>query len=1400
MNKIYKVIWSKVKHQYVVTSEFAHSCTKGTGSRVGKSALAALAAFVLTAGVGGVQAESIVLIGTVNEDEFSTSTPLSTDNVKYVIEGQELDITVTGLNDSGIIGGTASTYGLAIGENSNAYVGGVAVGSGSNASGVNAVAVGRDSHATADGASTFGYHSTANAAHSVALGDFSTATEDNTVSVGNDTLKRRITNVADGTKETDAVNLKQLNTKTAGMVQWDPELDNEGNPTGKYTNDIHGVTLENGTINAANGGDIGGLHVDTAGTMWEQNRDGSFGLMYSEGNMELSGAFTTANDQFNVDADGTVHGFVGNTSYRISNDGASFYNSNNLMSVTSEGVKLQAGSTSAMTVNRAGVDFTTAQGTTSIKGNVITTGTVQGLSNTTWNGTTTDETRAATEGQLAALSTTVSTNNEGVVRWDKDDAGKYVDGSLRGMHFLGKEGIVSFGADNKVLINGTMGQVIADSVGANDVTTQSFTAGNGKVKVGKDGKLSTTGEVLMQNGKGESLAMTDGGLNLMTTDDNGTSMVTVANGKVNLMGGGNTTVTVDGNGTTFGTLTGDAKTTISGGSITTGSLTVDSLTAANGAVKIYDNGIVQAGDKILLNSSMGQVIADSVGANDVTTQSFTAGNGKVKVGKDGKLSTTGEVLMQNGKGESLAMTDGGLNLMTTDDNGTSMVTVANGKVNLMGGGNTTVTVDGNGTTFGTLTGDAKTTISGGSITGLTNQKWNGATDDASRAATEGQLADLSTTVSTNNEGVVRWDTDGDGNYQEGYLTAKHQLIAGGGNLKVDEEGVHLKTADEYFGDSTEPSSYYLDMTNENGISFGHSDGASVTVGENGTTFTYGDQSTIINGNNITTFGANGVTDGQISTGHVYASQDMYIGGNEDANKVATMGDLGTEIGEATEGVVRWDKTTNDKGETIYQEGQLTVDNLNTTTLRAGNGHFYVADDGSFAITNGDNLPTFSVGNDGSMNAAGGKFQVSNTGEVVAQDMYVGSKSETNAVVTKGELDSAVSDMTNNSVQWDDPQTKESINGVGLKDGKVTADTINVGDGALVVDKSGNTTVGGDLNVEGDLKVNGDYVATAGQINDIKTDVSGIKTEIGVDENGNYKTIDNGAGDVITGINNNTSYIKGIKDQIGATGENGALNLSNGATTIEGGINQNTTAIQQNSQAINSLGHRVSDLGDEIDSVGAISAALAGLHPLDYDGTGSKFQISAAMGTYDGTQAAAIGGFYHFNRDVMLSLGGATSFEGDKKTAANIGVTFRVGEGASGKTVSNDILARLEAMDQKIAALEQENKELKNVLGAIDTSLSKEFPDVPANHWAYEAVTKLAGNDVVDGYPDGEFHGDRTMTRYEMAEIIYKAMNRGAKVDQKLVEEFKPEMEQVAANETAQAQSAPAQEAPAQDAQ
>ena len=265
-------------------------------------------------------------------------------------------------------------------------------------------------------------------------------------------------------------------------------------------------------------------------------------------------------------------------------------------------------------------------------------------------------------------------------------------------------------------------------------------------------------------------------------------------------------------------------------------------------------------------------------------------------------------------------------------------------------------------------------------------------------------------------------------------------------------------------------------------------------------------------------------------------------------------------------------------------------------------------------------------------------------------------------------------------------------------------------------------------------------------------------------------------------------------------------LYNHATNLTDGVNQNTLAaeknakdienetnnrvaadtvlsnrITDNSSAIQSLRHDVSDLGTEIDNVGAISAALAGLHPLDWNGSGSKFQLSAAAGTYDGKQAMALGGFYHPNRNMLLSLGVSSSLGSDRKTAGNVGITFRVGKGSNG-TVSDDVAERLAAMDQKISQLESQNQKLTSILAIVDPSLTKEFPDVPANHWAYEAVSKLAGNGIVEGYPDGDFHGDRTMTRYEMAQVIYKALKKGGTVDQKLVKEFNKEIEAVKAND------------------
>lgn len=268
--------------------------------------------------------------------------------------------------------------------------------------------------------------------------------------------------------------------------------------------------------------------------------------------------------------------------------------------------------------------------------------------------------------------------------------------------------------------------------------------------------------------------------------------------------------------------------------------------------------------------------------------------------------------------------------------------------------------------------------------------------------------------------------------------------------------------------------------------------------------------------------------------------------------------------------------------------------------------------------------------------------------------------------------------------------KQRIGDSGLEVDGTTA-SLSQGENSVSVGADG-TTVTGDLNVTGDLTFNGETVSSDDLANaaNVAGDVSDIKEQIGAGADGKLG-LTNEQTTLVGGINANTEAINGVKTIVGDG------KLDNGAADLTAGINANSAAIEQNRNAIGALGSRVSDLGEEVDSVGAISAALAGLHPLDYNGTGSKFQISAALGTYDGTQAAAIGGFYHFNRDTLLSIGGSTSFEGDRKTAANIGLTFRVGEGASEAPAVQDTETKqqMDAMRQEIEMLKAELEQLKN---------------------------------------------------------------------------------------------------------
>lgn len=181
--------------------------------------------------------------------------------------------------------------------------------------------------------------------------------------------------------------------------------------------------------------------------------------------------------------------------------------------------------------------------------------------------------------------------------------------------------------------------------------------------------------------------------------------------------------------------------------------------------------------------------------------------------------------------------------------------------------------------------------------------------------------------------------------------------------------------------------------------------------------------------------------------------------------------------------------------------------------------------------------------------------------------------------------------------------------------------------------------------------------------------------------------------------------------------------------------------------------------------------MAALHPLDFD-PDEKWDFAAGYGNYRGADAVAVGAYYRPNEDTMFSVGG--SFGGGENMV-NAGVSFKIGQG-------NHVSTSRVAMAKEIKDLRKELENLKSAMvdaaahREIDTSKLQLFPDVPANHWAYEYVATLAGNGIVEGYPDGNFSGDRPMTRYEFAAMLYRAMLKGAVLSDRILNEFAPELE------------------------
>ena len=206
------------------------------------------------------------------------------------------------------------------------------------------------------------------------------------------------------------------------------------------------------------------------------------------------------------------------------------------------------------------------------------------------------------------------------------------------------------------------------------------------------------------------------------------------------------------------------------------------------------------------------------------------------------------------------------------------------------------------------------------------------------------------------------------------------------------------------------------------------------------------------------------------------------------------------------------------------------------------------------------------------------------------------------------------------------------------------------------------------------------------------------------------------------------------------------------------------------QVVNNT-NRINQLGSRVNKVGAGAAALAALHPMDFD-PDDKLTFSAGYGNYAGENAAAIGAYYRPDEKVMFSVAGTV---GNGENMVNAGVSFAL-DRTNHVSNSRTALAR-EVIDLRgqLAVMGAKMAKMEKAFGMLDETKTKLFPDVPANHWAYEYIAKLAGNGYIEGYPDGNFGGDRLMTRYEFAAMLYRAIENGAALEEKIIKEFEPEL-------------------------
>lgn len=770
-----------------------------------------------------------------------------------------------------------------------------------------------------------------------------------------------------------------------------------------------------------------------------------------------------------------------------------------------------------------------------------------------------------------------------------------------------------------------------------------------------------------------------------------------------------------------------------------------------------NDGVVSVGKSVGQSGEAGitrRIINVKAGVNDTDAVNVSQLKGVETIANKGWNLTTGGVpdATQVKPGDTVDFS-GDTNI-SVSHKGTD-VSIAL-KDTLMLGSNATdgyVTVDGvKGTVWAghaVSAGNVNMDGDSGEITGLTNTTLN-SKDFATtgRAATEEQLklvknqADSAATEASKHSKVVNGsnitveetDQDGQKTYKVGLnknLEGIESISNGDAKINLNDTGVVIsKGKDKTF--SITDTGMGMSVIGDDYVT------RSIMVGKNGTVISGG---LSVAGSKITNVAAGSEDTDAVNVGQL---KEAVEAGNTDTHIKAG------EYGVGTDNKVNMqlvDKNGKDAGTVTItdvakasdvgdvnniasdiknQDGKTTVvDAVNNLNNKVGDLQYSKVEKGE--IADGDSTTT-----------AIGKL-----------DQKLTDVAATAAKHTKVEGSSNIT-VTNTAKEGEAANYKVELK----KDIEVnTVNANSVTTGQTVMNKDG-LKVGEKVSVtENGLKVGDKVSVTENAVTAGQTSISDAGVKVGENTYISDK-----------GLNANSNKITNVAD---GEENSDAVNygqLKKSETTINNRIDGVENQVISNS-------NRINQLGDRVNKVGAGAAALAALHPLDFD-PDDKWDFAAGYGNYNGENAAAIGAYYRPNEDTMLSVGG--SF-GNGENMVNAGVSLKLGQG-------NHVSTSKVAMAKEIKDLRKELEGLKSALldvnagKKLDTSKLQLFPDVPKNHWAYEYVSTLKGNGVLTGYPDGEFKGDRPMTRYEFATMLYKAMLEGATLSDKILKEFAPELE------------------------